>query len=35
MLLQKQNKRGLQFRDLVISSVELENKIKAKEEKLK
>ena len=34
-LLQKKNKRGIQFRDLFISYVELENKLKALEEKLK
>ena len=33
ILLQKQNNRGIQFRDLVISYVELENKLKALEEK--
>ena len=35
ILLQKQNNRGVQFRDLVISDVELENRLKAMEEKLK
>ena len=35
ILLQKQNNRSIQFRDLVISYVELENRIKAMEEKLK
>ena len=35
ILLQKQNNRCLQFRDLVISYVELENRIKALEEKVK
>ena len=35
LLLQKQNKRGVQFRDLAISYVELENKLKALEEKMK
>ena len=35
ILLQKQNKRCIQFRDLVISYIELENKLKALEEKLK
>ena len=34
ILLQKQNNRSMQFRDLVISYVELENRIKAAEEKL-
>ena len=34
-LLQKQNNRGVQFRDLVISYVELENRLKAMEEKFK
>ena len=33
--LQKQNNTGVQFRDLVISYVELENRLKALEEKLK
>ena len=31
-LLQKQNKRCIQFRDLVISYIELENRLKALEE---
>ena len=35
LLLQKQNNRVVQFRDLVISYVELENKLKALEEKMK
>ena len=35
ILLQKQNKRGVHFRDFVISYVEIENKLKALEEKLK
>ena len=35
ILLQKQNKRGVQFRDLVISYVELETRLKALEEKLR
>ena len=35
ILLQKQNNGGIQFRDLVISYVELENRLKALEEKLK
>ena len=35
VLLQKQNNRSIQFRDLVISYVELENKLKALEERLK
>ena len=34
ILLQKQNNRSIQFRDLVISYVELENRLKALEEKL-
>ena len=34
-LLQKQNNRCIQFRDLVPSYVELENKLKALDEKLK
>ena len=33
MLLQKQNNKCLQFRNLVISYVELENRLKALEEK--
>ena len=32
--LQKQNNRCIQFRDFVISYVELENKLRALEEKL-
>ena len=35
ILLQKQNNRGIQFADLVISYVELENRLKALEEKMK
>ena len=35
ILLQKQNNRSIQFRDLVVSYVELENRLKALEEKLK
>ena len=35
ILLQKQNKRSTQFRDLVVSYVELENRLKLTEEKLK
>ena len=35
ILLQKQNNRSIQFRDLVISYIELENRLKALEEKLK
>ena len=35
MLLQKQNNRCIQFRDLVISYVELENRLKALEGKVK
>ena len=35
ILLQKQNNRSIQFRDLVISYVELENRLKIMEEKLK
>ena len=35
ILLQKQNNRSIQFRDLVVSYVELENRIKSLEEKLK
>ena len=34
LLLQKQNNRSIQFRDLVISYVELENRLKAMEEKV-
>ena len=35
ILLQKQNNRSVQFRDLIVSYVELENRLKALEEKLK
>ena len=35
ILLQKQNNRSIQFRDLVISYVESENRLKTLEEKLK
>ena len=35
ILLQKQNNRSIQFRGLVISYVELENRLKAMEEKAK
>ena len=35
ILLQKQNNRSIQFRDLVVSYVELENRLKALEEKIK
>ena len=35
ILLQKQNNRNIQFRDLVISYVELENRLKMLEEKVK
>ena len=35
IILQKKNNRSIQFRDLVISYVELENRLKAMEEKLK
>ena len=35
ILLQKQNNRSIQFRDLVISDIELENRLKALEEKIK
>ena len=35
IFLQKQNNRSIQFRDLVISYFELENRLKAREEKLK
>ena len=35
ILLQKKNNRSIQFRDLLISYVELENRLKATEEKLK
>ena len=34
ILLQKQNNRSIQFRDLLISYVELENRLKTLEEKL-
>ena len=34
VLLQKQNNRSMQFRDLNVSYVELENRLKAAEEKL-
>ena len=34
ILLQKQNNRSIQFRDLVVSYVELENRLKALEEYL-
>ena len=34
ILLQKQNKRSIQFRDLVMSFIELENRLKTLEEKL-
>ena len=34
ILLQKQNNRSIQFRDLVISYIELENRLKILEEKL-
>ena len=34
ILLQKQNNRSIQFRDLVISYVELENRLKTLEEKI-
>ena len=34
ILLQKQNNRSIQFRDLVISAIELENRLKTLEEKL-
>ena len=34
ILLQKQNNRSIQFRDLVISYIELENRLKIVEEKL-
>ena len=34
-LLQEKNTRSIQFRDLVISYVELENKLKALEEKVR
>ena len=35
ILLQKQNNRSMQFRDLTVSYIELENRLKASEEKLK
>ena len=35
ILLQKQNNRSIQFRDSVISYIELENRLKALEEKIK
>ena len=35
ILLHKQNNRSIQLRDLVISYVELENRLKALEEKFK
>ena len=35
MLLQKQNKRCIQFRNIVRSYVELENRLKVMEEKIK
>ena len=35
IILQKKNNRSIQFRDLVISYVELENRLKATEEKIK
>ena len=35
ILFQKKNNRCIQFRDLLISYVELENRLKATEEKLK
>ena len=35
IILQKQNNRRIQFRDLVVSYVELENRLKPLEEKLK
>ena len=35
LLIQKQNNRGVPFKDLVISYVEIENKLKALEEKMK
>ena len=35
MLSQKKNNRCIQFRDLVVSYVELENRLKATEKKLK
>ena len=35
ILLQRQNNRSIQFRDLVVSYIELENRLKALEEKMK
>ena len=35
ILLQKQNKRSKKFREIVVSYVELENRLKALEEKFK
>ena len=35
ILLQEQNNRGIQFGEIVISYVELENRLKALEEKMK
>ena len=35
ILLQKQNSRSIHFRDLVVSYIELENRLKTTEEKLK
>ena len=35
IFLQKQNNRSIQFRDLVVSYVEFENRLKALEEKVK
>ena len=35
ILLQKQNNRSIQYRDLVISYIELENRLKTLEEKFK
>ena len=35
ILLQKKNNRCIQFRDLVMSYLELENRLKSTEEKLK
>ena len=35
ILLKKQNNRSIQFRDLVISYIELENRLKTLEEKFK
>ena len=34
ILLQKQNNRSIQFRDLVMSYIELENRLKTLEEKV-